>query len=124
MSATSTYGELGGFRPYKIWEGAVARAVTGERITMAVIDLDPDVAVPAHRHENEQLGFVLKGSVTMTIDGDSRALRAGETYAIPPNVEHSAATGPEGATVVDIFSPPRADWEQLERLEPAAGRWP
>jgi hypothetical protein len=26
--------------------------------------------------------------------------------------------------VVDVFDPPREDWEQLERLEPSAGAWP
>lgn len=120
----SVFGSVGGFRPYKIWDGAVARAVTGERITMAVVDLEPDLAVPEHHHGNEQLGFVLKGSVTMTIAGESRSLRAGETYAIAPEVPHSATAGPEGATVVDVFSPVREDWEQLERLEPSPGAWP
>ena len=120
----SPYGSFGGVRPHKIWAGAVARAVQGERITMAVIDLDGDITVPEHSHENEQLGFVIQGAITMTIAGQARELHAGETYAIAPNVPHSAATGPEGATVVDVFSPPRADWEQLERLEPSPGRWP
>ena len=124
MSATLTYGEFGSFRPYKIWDGAVARAVHGERITMAVIDLDPNVAVHVHQHENEQLGFVIKGSITITIGGEARELRTGETYAIPPQVPHSAETGPEGATVIDVFSPPREDWERLERLEASPGRWP
>ncbi len=120
----SPYGSFGGVRPYRIWDGAVARAVQGERITMAVIDLDPDILVPEHQHENEQLGFVIRGAITMTVAGEARELRAGETYAIAPNVPHSAATGSEGATVVDVFSPPRADWEGLERLDPSAGRWP
>jgi len=124
LSANLTYGEFGGFRPYKIWDGAVARAVHGERITMAVIDLDPEVAIPTHQHENEQVGFVIKGSITMTIGDETRELRAGETYLIPSQTPHAARTGPDGATVVDVFSPVRADWERLERLEPAPGRWP
>ncbi len=124
MSATLTYGEFGSFRPYKIWDGAVARAVHGERITMAVIDLEPNMVVPTHQHENEQLGFVIRGSITMTIDGDARELHQGETYAIPSQVPHSAATGPDGATVVDVFSPIREDWERLERLEATPGNWP
>jgi quercetin dioxygenase-like cupin family protein len=111
-------------RPYKIWDGAVARAVRGERITFAVVDVDPDTAVPEHRHANEQVGIVLKGAITMTVAGDSRRLVAGDTYVIPGDVPHAAETGPEGATVVDVFNPTREDWEQLERLEPGAGAWP
>jgi quercetin dioxygenase-like cupin family protein len=111
-------------RPYRIWKGASARAVHGERITMAVVDVDPDQDVPEHSHDNEQVGFVLRGKITMTVAGESRTLSVGETYCIPSNVRHSAATGPEGATVVDVFAPVRADWEKLERPEPEAGLWP
>ena len=121
MDVFDHFSEL---RPYRIWEGAVARAVHGEQVTMAVVDLEPNVAVPEHRHPNEQLGFVAQGSVTMTVGGEARELRRGETYVIASDLPHAAVAGSEGATVVDIFSPPRADWEQLERLEPGAGSWP
>jgi quercetin dioxygenase-like cupin family protein len=77
---------------------------------MAVVDLEPNVAVPEHRHVNEQLGFVGRGSVTMTIGGESRELGVGDTYVIPTDVPHAAVAGAEGATVVDVFSPPREDW--------------
>ena len=112
------------FRPYAIWKGAVARAVNGERLTVALVDLEPNLLVPEHQHENEQVGFVLKGSVTMTVDGDVRELRVGDTYAIPSNVRHSAQTALDGATVVDVFAPVRADWSAAPRLEPAPGKWP
>lgn len=119
-----TFDRLDKVRPYKIWGGAVARAVRGERITFAVVDLEPNKDVPEHRHPNEQVGMVLAGSITMVVDGESRTLRVGETYVIAGDVAHSAATGPEGATVVDVFTPTREDWEQLERLSPSAGAWP
>jgi quercetin dioxygenase-like cupin family protein len=111
-------------RPYRIWEGAVARAFHGERLTVAVVDLDPNVTVPEHRHDNEQLGFVLRGKITMTVAGESRELGVGETYTIAGDVPHAARTGAEGATVVDVFAPLRADWEKVERIEPRPGLWP
>jgi quercetin dioxygenase-like cupin family protein len=91
---------------------------------MAVIDLDPDLLIPEHHHGNEQLGFVLVGKVTMVIGGEERELSTGEAYSIPSDVPHSARTGHEGATVVDIFAPIRSDWEKTQRLEPSRGRWP
>jgi quercetin dioxygenase-like cupin family protein len=120
----STYEHVHGIRPHKIWEGALARAVSGERIQLAFVDLEPDVEVPTHQHENEQVGTVLKGLITMTIGDQVRTLGPGETYVIAPNVPHKGVSGPEGCAVIDVFSPPRADWEQLERLEPSSGRWP
>jgi len=118
------FAALDKVRPYKIWDGAVARAIKGDRITLAVVDLEPGVDVPTHQHANEQVGFVLWGTMTMTIGGETRELSAGETYVIPSDVPHGGAAGPEGASVVDVFNPPREDWEKLERLAPSAGRWP
>jgi quercetin dioxygenase-like cupin family protein len=120
----STYQSFSEIAPRQIWSGAVARPVNGERLTMALIDLDPDQDVPEHRHDNEQLGFVIEGSITMVIDGEARELGPGETYQIRSNVPHSARTGPQGATVIDVFAPVRADWDQAPRLQPAPARWP
>ncbi len=120
----SAFDRLDEVRPHRLWEGIVARSVRGDRITFAVVDLDAGVAAPEHHHGNEQLGIVLKGSITMVVDGESRTLGPGETYVIRGDVSHSATSGPEGATVIDVFSPTREDWERLERLEPSPGQWP
>ncbi|MDQ6771721.1 MAG: cupin domain-containing protein [Candidatus Dormibacteraeota bacterium] len=120
----TTFDSLAAVRPHLIWTGARARAVEGGRITLAVVDLDPSSEVPEHSHDNEQVGLVLKGAITMRVAGEARLLGPGETYVIPGGVPHSAAAGPAGASVVDTFSPVRADWAQVERGEPSPGMWP
>lgn len=120
----STFEPLGDLRPYELRHGITARAVHGERVTMAVVDLEPEVELPEHHHENEQLGFVMEGEITMTIGGERRTLHRGDTYRIPGDVPHHARAGAAGCTVVDVFSPVRSDWEKLGRLDPAPGRWP
>jgi quercetin dioxygenase-like cupin family protein len=120
----STFIELDKIRPHVLREGVLARAVTGERMTLAVVDLEPSSAVPEHKHENEQLGFVIAGSITMHIGSEMRELHEGDTYRIPSNVPHQATAGREGATVVDAFAPLRADWADLKRLEPSPAKWP
>ena len=110
--------------PARIWDGVLARAVNGERLTIGFVDLNPNIEVPEHTHENEQVGFVQRGSITMVIAGESRKLAAGGTYTIGSNVPHSATTGPAGASVVDVFAPVRADWDSAPRLKPFPGRWP
>ena len=121
---SKTFRPLADLRPYAIWNGVTARVVNGERMTLAAVDLMPGAVVAEHRHENEQLGFVLQGSVTFTIGEEKRDLKAGDTYVIPSNVPHHVVTGPEGATVVDVFAPIRADWERLERPDPFPPHWP
>ena len=120
----STFAELPRIRPHILREGVTARAVTGERMTLAVVDLEPGAEVPEHKHENEQLGFVISGTITMRIGSETLELHPGDTYSIPSNVPHEATAGSHGATVVDAFAPLRADWANLERSEPSAPRWP
>ena len=120
----STFDRVANTEPLAIWPGALARAINGERVTMAVIDLEPDLDIQEHHHENEQVGMVLAGSITMFIGAESRELTVGETYVIPSDLPHSARTGEAGATVLDVFAPVRADWSKAKRLAPSPGRWP
>src|SRR5687768_9952764 len=97
-----------------VWGTAVrARRIQGERITLAVVELAPNAIVPGHQHEAEQLGMVIEGSVTFTVGDERRELGPGGTWRIPSNVPHQVTTGPEGATVIDIFNPIRSDWDGL-----------
>jgi quercetin dioxygenase-like cupin family protein len=121
MSVFRAVSEL---KPARIWDGVLARVVNGDRVTIGFVEIDPDVLVPEHRHENEQVGFVLRGSVTMVIAGQSRELRVGETYTIVSNVLHSAKAGAQGVSVVDVFAPVREEWKAAPTLEPFPGRWP
>jgi len=120
----SAFDELEAIRPHAIWKGVLARAVTGERLTLAVIELDPGAVVAEHSHDNEQLGIVLSGSMVLRVAGEERELGPGETYAVGPNTPHQAVAGAEGAVVIDVFAPRRDDWDALERPEPRAPRWP
>ncbi|TAN31502.1 cupin domain-containing protein [bacterium] len=120
----SGFESLGAVRPHALRDGVTARAINGERITMAVVDLDAGAVLPEHHHENEQLGFVISGVITMRVGPEKRELRPGDTYSIPSHVPHDAVAGPEGCTVVDVFAPVRADWAEVKRTDPSPGRWP
>lgn len=119
-----TFESLHNLRPYALGQGITARAIEADRMTIAVVDLDPGAVLPEHHHENEQLGFVIAGTLTMRIGTEERGLKVGDMYAIPSEVPHDAVAGPEGCVVADVFAPPRADWNNLKRLDPAPGRWP
>jgi quercetin dioxygenase-like cupin family protein len=117
------FAELAAIAPQQIWERIVARSVHGERITMSVVELDPEAVVAEHSHDNEQLGIVLRGTMDFRVGDERLTLGAGGTWRIPPNTPHEATAGPEGAVVIDVFAPTRDDWEQLPRLE-RPPRWP
>jgi quercetin dioxygenase-like cupin family protein len=119
-----TFEAIRNLRPHLLRDGITARAVQGERMTMAVVDLEPNAKLPEHHHENEQLGFVIKGTLDFRVGSDKRVLHPGDAYVIPSHVPHEAVAGPEGCTVADVFAPIRADWADMKRAEPSAPHWP
>ena len=119
-----TFADIAALEPQQIWAGVVGRAVHGDRMTMSLIELDPGTVVPEHAHEQEQLGILLAGAMTFTVDGETRELGPGGTWRILANVPHSVTAGPDGAVAFEIFAPIRDDWHRIEREPPRPPRWP
>lgn len=112
-------------RALDVWgETVQARVIAGERASLSLVELRPGAIVPEHRHEHEQLGLCIEGSITFTVDAETRTLGPGGTWRIPSDRPHQAIAGPDGAVVVDIFSPVRADWFELPTSAPRMPRWP
>jgi quercetin dioxygenase-like cupin family protein len=120
----SAFGSVSSLELQRIWDGAHARVVHGDRITLGVIELDPGSVIPEHSHEHEQVGICLSGSLMFRVGNESRQLQPGETWAIPSNVPHEVHVGPDGAVVIDVFTPTRDDWRELPRSEARPARWP
>lgn len=63
-----------------------------------------DIDLPPHSH-GPQWGTVLKGQLTLTMNGKTRTYERGESYDIPGGVVHSAKV-PAGSVLLDIFAEP------------------
>jgi quercetin dioxygenase-like cupin family protein len=100
----------------RIWGGVTAQAVEGDRTTLAVVELEPGTTVPEHRHDNEQLGVLIRGSMLFRVGDETRDLAPGDTWRILSDVPHEATAGPQGAIAVECFTPARDDWAALDRL--------
>lgn len=83
--------------------------LAGSNLMINFVRIEPGAMVPLHQHPHEQGGTVLEGAVTMTIESETRELRAGDVYIAPPNAMHGA-TSLDGCLLLDIFSPPREDY--------------
>jgi|SRR5690242_6608990 quercetin dioxygenase-like cupin family protein len=120
----SAFDDLSAIPPQLLAEGYLARAVHGEQLTLAVVEVEPGAELPEHSHVNEQHGMVIEGSVVFRVGDESRNLGPGGIWRIPANTPHTVTGGDQGAVVVDIFSPPRDDWAARETLEPRQTVWP
>lgn len=116
--------ELGEIAPRPVWDGVRARVVQGERLTLGIVEIEPDGVVPAHDHPNEQLGMVIEGSVTFRVGDEVRRLGPGGTWRIPGDVPHELRAGADGAVVIDLFTPTRDDWTAIEPEPLRPPRWP
>src|SRR6266480_6420948 len=81
----------------------------GQQATMIVYDYAPKTIVETHKHDVEQFGVVVKGSLAMVIAGEQRILTPGDSFRVPPNTAHGARVFEEATQVVDVFAPPRTD---------------
>ncbi len=90
--------------------GLVMQSVTGGKLMANWVTIEPHRTVPRHQHPHEQLGVMLEGALELTIGDETRVLRPGDAYTIPPNLPHSAVTREEGCVVLDVFTPPREDY--------------
>jgi quercetin dioxygenase-like cupin family protein len=78
-------------------------------MTMAQIVLKKGCSVASHKHESEQMTFVLDGLLELTLPSGKIRVGKGQVLVIPSNVEHSAVAL-EDTMDVDVFSPIREDW--------------
>ena len=105
------YPDLNNRATKDLLPGIHARTFWGEKMLLAIVDLEANAVIPAHRHPHEQCGVVLKGELTFTIAGEVRTLHPGDPYVIPGDVEHSVTVGAEAAQVMDVFSPVREEYK-------------
>ncbi len=124
LRGVSGLGDIRDLPPRQIWDGIAGRVLHGEQLTLGLVELEPGIHLPEHRHPNEQLGLVIEGAITFTVGGQTEDLGPGGTWRIPADTPHSAVVGPDGAIVIDVFAPPREDWKKLDELEPRPPRWP
>jgi unsaturated pyranuronate lyase len=84
--------------------------VYGERAMLARVLLRKGAVVPEHSHENEQITYILEGTLRFTMgNGQVITVAAGEVLVIPSHMPHKAEAL-EDTVDLDIFTPPRADW--------------
>ncbi len=93
----------------KMSDAISRQMIYGEKAMVAKIFLKKGAVVPAHRHESEQLTWIMSGALELTVAGEKIVLKENELLKIPSMVEH-AAVALEDTYDVDIFSPIRSDW--------------
>ena len=92
--------------------GLTTRIFAGDQAMLSVVSFDPHAEGTLHSHPEEQWGVMLEGSGVRTQGGEDIEVKAGDFWRTPGNVEHTLKAGPDGAKVLDVFSPPRDEYRK------------
>jgi quercetin dioxygenase-like cupin family protein len=92
--------------------GLTTRIFAGEHAMLSVVTIAPNAEGTMHHHPEEQWGVLLEGSAVRKQGGEEIHVKKGDFWRTPGNVPHTMRAGPQGARVLDIFSPPRPEYKK------------
>ncbi len=98
--------------PRQLTEGVATRVFPGEQAMLSLVTIEPNAAGRLHSHPEEQWGIRLEGEGVRVQDGVEVAVKKGDFWRTPGGVPHTFRAGPSGATVLDVFAPPREEYRQ------------
>jgi quercetin dioxygenase-like cupin family protein len=101
----SAFGSWNGVEPHALFPGVGLHAIGGEQVLLCRVTYEPGTTVGRHAHEaTEQVMWIVDGSLTMTVDEETRELRAGDLVVVNRGVEHELHS-PGGVTFVEALAP-------------------
>ena len=92
--------------------GLSTRVFAGDQAMLSIVTIAPNASGAVHHHPEEQWGVLLEGSGVRIQGGEEIPVAAGDFWRTPGGVPHSFRAGADGARVLDIFSPPRAEYRK------------
>ena len=91
--------------PHPFVPGVGLHAIGGDQVLLCRVSYAPGTRVPLHAHEDcEQLMAIVDGEVTITVEGQSQTLGAGDVVAISRGREHEVYSE-EGCTFFEALAP-------------------
>src|SRR5712691_8854448 len=100
--------------PFRTWNGREAwefvdgvrlHAIGGEQVLLCRVRYEPGKRVAWHAHERtEQVMFILDGEVEMTIEEETRTLKAGDVVVVNRGLRHTLRSE-TGVTFMEALAP-------------------
>lgn len=82
----------------------------GERIMVTLMAFKEGQEVDAHTHPHEQAGYCIRGRFELIVGEETTVIESHDSYVIPGDTKHSYRVL-ENALAVEMFSPPREDYQ-------------
>lgn len=101
----SPFRTWNGVESYSLFPGATLHAIGGDQVLLCKVSYGPGTRVPRHAHNAcEQVMAIVDGGLTMTIEGESRDLVAGDVVVVSRGLQHELHSE-IGCTFFEALSP-------------------
>jgi quercetin dioxygenase-like cupin family protein len=96
------------------WEflgNGISRKIFGynEQIMLVKVRFEKGAIGQLHNHHHTQVTYVESGVFEMTIGNETRTIKSGDGFYVPPHVEHGLLCL-EAGILIDVFNPMREDF--------------
>jgi gluconolactonase len=113
-------GDLFDLQFTELQPGANSRLIGGHGAQLSFLQMSPGLSFAAHLHPEEQLMIVLRGSIEELILDLKVPMAKGDLLYLPGTMVHGGKVGDKGCDVLDVFFPPRPDYEAKRASRQAA----
>ncbi len=97
-----------------LWENpapGITRQLFGydEKVMLVKVRFEKGAVGAMHEHHHSQVTYVDSGVFDMTIGSETKLIRTGDGYYVPPHTLHGVVCVEPGM-LIDVFSPMREDF--------------
>jgi len=85
--------------------GSAFWSIEGNNVQFTWFDVPANTKFSTHRHESEQITYVLEGELFFRSENSIYKLSTGDCILIPGNTDHEVWTGSVPVRAVDAWSP-------------------
>lgn len=93
--------------------GSNSRIVSGKGVQMSFLRMDAKATFARHIHPEEQVMYTWRGWIDEILLDKTVRMKEGDIVDLPSNYVHGGELGPEGCDVMDVFFPPRTDYNSF-----------
>lgn len=96
---------------WEVVDDKISRQIVGfdDKIMMVNVRFKKGGVGALHKHYHSQVTHISEGKFDVTVDSETKQLKKGDSFYIPPNIIHGVVCVEEGM-LIDVFSPMRKDF--------------
>ena len=80
-------------------------SIEGKKVQFTWFDVPANTNFPNHKHDSEQITYVLEGELFFKTDNTVYRLAKGNCILVPRNIDHEVWTEKSSAKAIDAWSP-------------------